>query len=202
MEFWNKAKQPPKTALKLIGAGRLKGKSDINPQWRMKVMTEHFGMCGVGWKYEIKKLWTLPGTNDQVFAFADIDLYIKDNGEWSSPIPGHGGSMLLVQEKNGIHNNDEAFKMAVTDALSTAMKALGVAADIYMGLWDGTKYNGVETGFISTEQAKEIEALIQKTNSDKDKFLIWIKAPSIDKIPADQYQRVIVNLQAKEKTAA
>ncbi|WP_333664734.1 hypothetical protein [Desulfobacter postgatei] len=200
MDFWNKAKQPPKEALRQIGAGRLKGKSDINPQWRIQVMTEHFGMCGIGWRYEIKKLWTLPGTNDQVFAFADIDLFVKDNGEWSAPIPGHGGSMLLVQEKNGIHNNDEAFKMAVTDALSTAMKAIGVAADIYLGRWDGTQYHE-EPGFISPEQVKEITELIESTGSDKAKFLMWIKAPSIDKIPASQYQRVMVNLEAKRKAA-
>ena len=202
MEFWNKAKQPPKSALRQINAGRLKGKSDINPQWRIQVMTEHFGMCGVGWKYEIKKLWTLPGSNEQVFAFADIDLYVKADGSWSDPIPGHGGSMLMVQEKSGIHNNDEAFKMAVTDALSTAMKALGVAADVYLGRWDGTKYNGYETpGYISPDQIRNIAVLIEKTGSDLSKFLTWIKAESLDKIPADQYQRAVVNLEAKAKVA-
>ena len=30
--------------------------------------------------------------------------------------------------------------MALTDALSVAMKQLGVAAKIYEGLWDGSKY--------------------------------------------------------------
>ena len=30
--------------------------------------------------------------------------------------------------------------MATTDALGVAMKHLGVAADVYMGLWDGSKY--------------------------------------------------------------
>ena len=31
--------------------------------------------------------------------------------------------------------------MAVTDAFSTALKMLGVAADIYAGAWDGSKYH-------------------------------------------------------------
>ena len=30
--------------------------------------------------------------------------------------------------------------MAVTDAIGTAMKMIGVAADIYFGKWDGSKY--------------------------------------------------------------
>ncbi len=48
--------------------------------------------------------------------------------------------MFVINEKRGIHTNDECFKMAITDALSVAMKQLGMAADIYMGLWDGSKY--------------------------------------------------------------
>lgn len=139
LKLWNDVKQPPATALKEIQAGRLKGKSDINPQWRYQVMTEQFGPCGVGWKYTIDKLWTEPAGNE-VFAFALVSVYIKDGDAWSEPIPGIGGHMLMEQERAGLHANDEGFKMAVTDALSVALKMLGVAADIYMGKWDGSKY--------------------------------------------------------------
>ena len=41
--------------------------------------------------------------------------------------------MLIAKEKNGLHCNDEAFKMATTDALSVASKHIGVAASVYMG---------------------------------------------------------------------
>lgn len=34
----------------------------------------------------------------------------------------------------------KAYKMAVTDALSVALKALGVGADIYAGKWTVQKY--------------------------------------------------------------
>ena len=142
MENYNKLRRPPVTALKTIGAGRLKGKSDINPQWRYEAMTEVFGPCGTGWKFTIDKLWNEPGADGAIFAFAQISLCVfSEDGTWSDPIPGVGGHQLIVKESAGLHNNDEAFKMAVTDALSTAMKMLGVAADIYAGLWDGSKYN-------------------------------------------------------------
>jgi len=137
---WQRLSQPPQWALRQIQAGRLKGKSDINPQWRYQAMTEVYGECGSGWCYDIEKLWTEAGTEGQVFAFAKVNLYTKCESGWSAAIPGIGGHMLLVKEKSGIHNNDEAYKMAVTDALSTAMKMLGVAADIYAGAWDGSKY--------------------------------------------------------------
>lgn len=47
--------------------------------------------------------------------------------------------MLITAEKEGLHTNDEAYKMALTDALSVAMKAIGVGADVYLGR-SPTKY--------------------------------------------------------------
>lgn len=108
-------------------------------------MTEQFGVCGFGWKYEVVRLWTEPGPSDQVFAFAHVNIYIKLGDQWSDPIPGLGGHMLAVKESSGIHANDEGYKMAITDALGTAMKMLGVAADVYAGRWDGSKYRADET---------------------------------------------------------
>lgn len=161
LELWDKVKQPPPTALRTIEAGRLKGKSDINPQWRYQVMTEHFGMCGVGWKYDVE-VWNEPAPDGQVFAFAKVNLSVLCAGEWSEPIPGIGGSMLVSKEQAGLHASDEGYKMAITDALSVAMKMLGVGANIYLGLSD-SKYQPkkderkrVETGLITHDQIKAL----------------------------------------------
>lgn len=139
-EIWKKFSRPPEAALKPIMAGRLSGKTDINPQWRLLAMTEAFGPCGIGWKYQIDKVWTEPGSDGVVFSFVQISVFIKHDGQWSDPIPGLGGNKLIDKERSGLHSNDEAHKMALTDALSVAFKALGVAADIYAGHWDGKQY--------------------------------------------------------------
>ena len=140
LRLWNAVSRPPVQALKSIQAGRLKGKSDINPQWRYKAMTEQFGPCGAGWKFTIDRLWSEKGAGDVLFCFAQVSVYINVKGEWSAPIPGIGGSQLVSAEKSGAYNNDEGYKMATTDALGVAMKMLGVAAEIYEGNFDGTKY--------------------------------------------------------------
>lgn len=137
---WNRMSRPPPDALKTIQAGRLKGKSDINPQFRYKIMTEVFGPCGIGWAWSVKRLWAEPAHDGQTFAFAEVELRVKEGENWSEPIPGIGGHFLVIKESAGLHANDEAYKMAVTDALGTAMKMLGVAADVYAGLWDGSKF--------------------------------------------------------------
>lgn len=139
MDIYNVVRKPPAEALKPIEAGRLRGKSDINPMWRIKILTEVFGVCGIGWKYEITNQWTETGAKGEISAFCNINLYVKVDGEWSEAIPGTGGSAFVASERSGLYTSDECYKMALTDAISVACKALGVAADVY---WDAdrTKY--------------------------------------------------------------
>lgn len=143
MRIYNAVREVPAEAKKTINAGRLKGMTDINPMWRIKALTENFGPCGVGWYYTIDGVTMYPGAGDEVMASVEISLYIRyltDNGEtWSKPIKGVGGSMFIVNESKGLRTNDEAVKMALTDALSVSCKALGMGADVY---WNGdrTKY--------------------------------------------------------------
>lgn len=139
MKIYNAVRKVPDNAKKPIQGGRLKGKTDINPTWRIKVLTEQFGPCGIGWYYKETKQWT-EVYGDEICAFVNIELYIKVDGEWSMPIFGTGGNMLAQKEKSGIYVSDECFKMATTDALSVACKQLGIGADVY---WheDATKYD-------------------------------------------------------------
>lgn len=130
LDYYNKLKVVPQEALRQIQSGRLRGKHDINPMWRIKAMTEQFGVCGIGWKYVITKQWT-ETFGSEVKAYCNIDLFIKVNGEWSDAIQGTGGSSEVSMESKGAYVSDECYKMALTDALSVAMKALGVAADVY-----------------------------------------------------------------------
>lgn len=133
MEIYNRCRTVPKEAQKTIGAGRLKGFTDINAMWRIQKLTELFGPCGVGWKYTIDREWMEHGEDGVVAAFMDISLYYKYNGEWSEAIPGTGGSAFVAKETKGLYTSDECYKMALTDALSVACKAIGMGADIY---WD------------------------------------------------------------------
>lgn len=139
MEIYDACRSVPETAKKAIAAGRLKGKTDINPMWRIKRLTEQFGPCGIGWYYKPVRKW-LETHGDEIAAFVDIELYVKIGGEWSMPIAGTGGSMFAARQKDGVYVSDECYKMASTDAISVACKQLGIGADVY---WDAdrTKYD-------------------------------------------------------------
>lgn len=134
MKIYEAARVVPQEALKTIQAGRLKGMSDINPMFRIKRLTEMFGPCGVGWWYEItRKEITFDEITNQKCAFVDINLYYTDpeTGHDSHAIPGTGGASFVATERNGPYMSDECYKMALTDAISVAAKALGIAADVY-----------------------------------------------------------------------
>jgi len=196
--IWDALKRPPKEALKQIRGGRLKGMTDINPQWRYEIATEQFGPCGTGWKYEVKRLWTEPGSDGQVFAFAEVNLfYMTMPGTWSEPIPGIGGSMLVAKESSGLHSSDEAFKMCVTDALSTALKMLGVASDIYRGMWDGTKYKE-KPEYINKKQHSNIIDMLSAIDRTEDAFCKYMQIDSVKVLPASRYNEAVKALEKKK----
>lgn len=139
MNIYNATRNVPEEAKRPIKGGRLNGKTDINPMWRIKTLTEQFGPCGIGWYYNVTKQW-VEEYEEEVAAFVNIELFVKVDGEWSKPIFGNGGSMFAAKEKSGVYVSDECYKMATTDALSVACKQLGFGADVY---WDkdNTKYS-------------------------------------------------------------
>lgn len=149
MRYYDPLQMPPQDALKDIKGGRLKGFTDINPQWRYEALTKQFGPCGIGWKYEPVKEQTVPCPDGQLLLFVSINFYYKEDGEWSDPVPGHGGDFIIKMEKGQLYYNDEAYKMAYTDAIGTASKMIGVAANVYRGRQD-TKYGRQELEQTST----------------------------------------------------
>lgn len=159
LDIYEKVRSVPENAKKEIQAGRLKGKSDINPMWRIKALTEVFGPAGFGWYTEVIKTWTDVDESGDIAVFVDINLFVKKDGEWSKPIYGNGGNKLVTHEKkfiDGIQTSvpyldDDAYKKAYTDAISVAAKALGIGADVYWEA-DKTKYDQPERSSVEPQK--------------------------------------------------
>lgn len=172
LELYDKFRQVPETAKKNITGGRLSGMTDINPMWRIKTLTEEFGVCGFGWYYEIVDQWLeTTMAKDEITANVKINLYVKRDEEWSKPIVGIGGSMLVANEKKGLYVNDECYKMALTDAISVACKALGIGADVYWAK-DNTKYN-------DSKKDNQEAAPKARTLTYREKLIIYLRDNNI-----------------------
>ena len=125
LELYQQFRAVPDNAQRAITGGRLKGKTEINPMWRIKALTEVFGLCGIGWKYEITQKWLQPcEKTGEIAAFVDINLYFLDKttGAWSDAIPGTGGSMFCANERNGPNWQADSTKYT-TDAAPAQQQA-------------------------------------------------------------------------------
>lgn len=153
LKIYNKVKEVPANAQKAIQGGRLKGFTDINPMWRIKTLTELFGPCGTGWKTIITNKWIEEGANGEKSAFINIELFYKQENEWSEAVIGTGGSAFVDTQKGSLYMSDECFKMAYTDAISVACKSLGFGANVY---WDKdrTKYSASLPGSETSEKTE------------------------------------------------
>ena len=187
MRFYGQVQDTPQEARKEIGAGRLKGYTDINPMFRIKKLTEVFGPAGFGWWTQNEDFSFEECKTGETAVFCKLELVVVDpeTKEVSHPITGVGGNKFVANEKNGPYCNDEAMKMAYTDALSIACKSLGFCHDIYFAK-DRTKYslaedeaNEPDDNGPSAEEFQVITARIQKgitkvtanmDKEEKDKF--------------------------------
>lgn len=200
LTLYDSVRSVPQLALKKITGGRLNGKSDINPMWRIKTLTEQFGPCGTGWKYTIDKQWIERGEGVEQAAFVNISLFVKVDGQWSDAIPGTGGSAFVTQEKSGSYTSDECYKMALTDAISVACKALGFGADVYWEA-DKTKYQKPQEQqqkFITTEQLGGLRDLILTIPGYSEaQFCSEARIDQIENLPVERFKGAFNHLQAK-----
>ena len=197
MKIYEAGRQVPENAKRIIGAGRLKGFTDVNPMWRIKRLTEIFGPCGIGWRYEpIHR--DIQTYNGETCVFVDVMLYVVDpeTGEWSQGIYGTGGSKLVANERSGPYVSDEAFKMAQTDALSVACKNLGIGADVYFDK-DRTKYTA------TTEKPQETHSDVPAQRMATEKQIAYLKklgyTGSCDNLTAAQASSLIKQGEAYGK---
>ncbi len=195
MRLYTLVQDTPKEAQKSFNNGRFSG-TDINPMWRIKKLTELFGPAGVGWWTEDEEFHTENSTEtSEVAVFCTLKLRYKDpaTGEISRPVFGVGGNKFVISQKTGVYCNDEAYKMAYTDALSIACKALGFSSDIYYAN-DKTKYTMTADSASVTEDLsamiREIDTIVRSQTKDmsSDEKRNYAKEKIIPKIGVIDYK--------------
>lgn len=136
LELWDKVfKTNPEHTKSFTRAGGFKGTA-IKPLYLIHKATEIWGAMGDKWGAESAE-HIIEG--DTVFIRAVL-WYITKDGRRAEVT--HWGGDVLVKTKNdgSITPNDEAFKMAFTDAIGKCLSQLGFSADVRFGLFDDSKY--------------------------------------------------------------
>ena len=214
MKLWDSVKVTDPKAVKAITGKQYKGNSP-KPYWVIQRATEVFGPCGLGWGVEI--------LSERFERFGDESLHVARVRVWyeldekRGVIEQMGQTRAEYTSAGGKHIVDEdAPKKSVTDGMVKCLSMLGFAGDIFSGQWDDSKYvewAAEETArrempIITEQQAAEIKALLQDTNSDTKAFLAWISkgagisVANVDAMPASAYAPAIKQLKSKQKEAA
>lgn len=200
LRFYEAGRSVPSEAQKQFDNGKFKG-TDINPMWRIKKLTELFGPAGIGWYTEILSERSEKLLDDSVIAIVDLNLYVKVDGEWSKPIYGTGGNQLVSSTKRGVIASDEGYKMAYTDALSVACKALGIGADVYFEK-DTTKYTQPQKSPQSADKPapgmatqEQIQWLSENASDEQCQYMTEKYGLSLEKLTFKQAEKFIDQLK-------
>jgi hypothetical protein len=118
--------------------GGFKGTA-IKPMWSYRRMTEEFGPCGLGWGVGEPVFQVVPGSEGEILVYCTASVWYRHE-EKDCRVYGVGGDKIVNKFSSGLKSDDEAFKKAFTDAVTNALKLIGVGADVHMGMFDDNKY--------------------------------------------------------------
>ena len=171
MALWSEVS---KTSTKYIKGGQ-KGLSSIDSYYMFQQATKAFGICGIGWGYEILEEEYREGVDivnknkdsakysvGQVLGketnhIVKIKLWFKVDGQTGSVV-NYGVTPAVYGSKWGVTTDEEAPKKSLTDAIKKCLSMLGFSADVYMGKFEDSDYR----------QGAEIRTQIEESD-DADK---------------------------------
>lgn len=214
LRVWNRFSQTDKKATKAFDKGGFKG-TDINPTYRLKCLTELFGPQGTGWGWTIHERWRekLPSRYKDGQKWVDYEAdcafvmlslwYVGDDGLKHEGSPQIGGTECDLSP-------DEVWKMSITDAVGKCCVALGIAADVYLGEFDG-KYQRERPSpppqrAASTDADGHAKAYFAATKAkgmtlEETKALMWdvTGAEKSGDIPAEKWPALMEAVQKWER---
>lgn len=146
-KLWERHRTPPDDALKKFRrAGGFSGTA-IDPMWMIWEATKEWGPMGGRWTVNVKEErierladgWILHTCN----IILSYPCELMDTKQ-TAHVVSTGNTWLVWTTSDGKRRyDDEASKKSLTDAISKALSWLGIGADVYMGMHDGNKYQGL-----------------------------------------------------------
>lgn len=157
----------PKQTKPFKRSGGFKGTA-IKPMWSYRRMTEEFGPCGQGWGVG-KPVFQVVPAGEEILVYCTTSIWWTSNAGMARigadgiaetmplvihTVYGVGGDKVVTKFDAYTKSDDEAFKKAFTDAITNALKMIGVGADVHMGMFDDNKYvNTMQAEFSETAES-------------------------------------------------
>jgi hypothetical protein len=162
LKLWEAVADIDPKFTKPITGKQYKGTSP-NPQYLIKLATEHLGPVGKGFGWKVIKEEFQP-LGDDVIHWCRIEFWWTEGlvsiQEGYPPEPilhtfqQYGQTKAFYKTKNGTMTDEDAPKKSLTDAIVKSLSQLGFAGNIFLGRWDDQKYvQEVNAEFRQAERA-------------------------------------------------
>lgn len=146
----------------------------IDAQYQILQATKLWGPMGEGWGVKDEKFQAVPLDTKNVCTVIYSAVFFHPTGEF-----GINSSVFVYEKAKETYkaNNDFAKKVS-TDALTKGLSKLGFSADIFMGKYDGSKYDGIDSydiDFSATDEdmkkLREMVTILMEKDADKAQWL-------------------------------
>ncbi len=203
LKLWNAVEQThPKYVKSFKRGGGFSGTA-INPAYLVKVATQHWGPMGDHWGVTVldekyvpgaplvdKDKKIIPGAFEQIHVVR-IQLWHPGQDGVRATVESFGQTTFVGMNKYGPFTDEEAPKKSLTDATTKALSMLGFSADIFLGMWDDSKYVNDRKEAVKRDAAKQqqsgsdttvktpeetVQEAVQTIDAEvKDRWQIWEK---------------------------
>ena len=141
-ELWENLRRVNPSFVKRVKIGSREFHS-IDATYKIGLLTKVLGPIGEGWGYRCRRR-TLK-VDEEILAIVDVLAWRRVSGDRVYWGPVTGCAKILGVKKDsgrivGKYLDTDAFKKALTDALTKAFSHLGLGADVFMGKYDDDKY--------------------------------------------------------------
>ena len=141
LKLWNSVEKtdPKHTKKAKIGQMTI---TAIAPQYQRKNATEVFGPYGLGWGVENESWDFMDFTNGtKIGTYSAVLWYDYEGKRGELPITSNIKVCYITRNGEGyLMVDDEFAKKGQTDAITKGLSTLGFNADVFMGLYDDSKY--------------------------------------------------------------
>jgi hypothetical protein len=157
LDLWERFADIDPQFTKPITGKPYKGTSP-NPHYIIKCLTEMFGPVGVGFGWEVTAEGFEP-LGDEVLHWCRIRFWHGAGKGFDS----YGQTKAVTIAKRGTPQqyamvDEDAPKKSLTDAITKAAAQVGVAANIFLGRWDDSRYVDQVNAEYRREEREEREA--------------------------------------------
>lgn len=205
-EFWDNHQTSDPKYVKSSEYGA--GLSSIDGYHMFRKATEAFGMCGIGWGYEIANEELRNGapcydkkTKEIIGHEIDhtilLKLWYKIDGE-RGEVSHFGITRFVYSTKYGMATDEEAPKKSLTDAIKKCLSMLGICADVFLGKFDDEEYvkqaarvaEMIENETIDEATQKEVERIEEWLSKQIESVKPLTDSEQIKKVLRNVYPKV------------